>query len=170
MFLLPALILAGLQAATYATQIARAGVVTERGIYGALGLVGFATGLVAIASFGMWMGLTSRKTNLAVIKTLVFVKVFPWLALSFLRITLTIVLFSSSALRGAIPSLTWLPAVITGILGIGLDLFFILLARRKVLDGFRAFVSQSSEGIVRPALPPPSPAVAEGASQPLVTP
>jgi hypothetical protein len=185
MFLLPVVILLCLQAANHALQIAmivdsltRAtppgtsvsySFVMERIIGGVLGLISFVTGLFAVAWFGMWMGLTSRNTNLAVVKTLVFVQVFPWLALAFLRVMLMIGLFSSSLFRGAsIPN--WAPTAITGILGIGLDVFFMVLSRRKVLTGFRGFVSQPAGITARPAAPLASPIVAKVAAPPVIAP
>ena len=185
MFLFPVVILAGLQATNYALQIAMIvdsltkatppgtsisyGFVMERIIGGGLGLAGFVTGLFAVAWFGMWMGLTSRKTNLAVIKTLVFVQVFPWLALAFLRVMLMIGLFSSSWFRGAsIPN--WAPTAITGILGIGLDVFFMVLSRRKVLNGFRGFVAQPAGSTIRPSAPPSLPSAAEVVAPPVRVP
>ena len=47
--------------------------------------VNFPADLIALGCFGMWMGLTTKKTTLAAIKTLAFVLVLPWLALSFVQ-------------------------------------------------------------------------------------
>ena len=41
--------------------------------------------LVALGWFGTWMGMTHRKTSLAVVKTIAFVLVLPWLALMFVQ-------------------------------------------------------------------------------------
>jgi len=55
----------------------------------AAGTLAFATlltvgaNLVALAWFGMWMGLNSKNTNLATLKTILFVEVIPWFVVVF---------------------------------------------------------------------------------------
>jgi hypothetical protein len=120
-------------------------------------LITFVTGLLAIAWFGMWMGLVSRKVNAAVIKTIVFVAVLPWLALMFVFLILQIGLLGWHP--GYLPN--WLPQFIAGLFALAADIAFIIVSRRKVLGDFRSFVTET----LRPALwptraVPPSPQTA----------
>lgn len=130
------------------------------------GKILFVTGLLAVAWFGMWMGLTSKKVNAAVIKTLLFVKVFPFIAMLFVSWTLEFVVFAAGSKFGAGNTVPiWVPEVITFVFAIGGDLVFLLVARRKLLTGFREIVARAAgAGMVRkppplPVLPPlvPSP-------------
>jgi hypothetical protein len=122
------------------------------------GKIMFVTGLLAVAWFGMWMGLTSKKVNAAVIKTVVFVKVFPFLAMLFANWTLSFVVFAAgSGLGVRMPNVPiWVPEAITFLLAIGGDLVFLLVARRKLLTGFREIVARAAGAAV--PKPPPLPA------------
>jgi hypothetical protein len=121
--------------------------------------IAFLTGLVAIVWFGMWMGLTSSKTNVAVIKTLVFCQVLPSIALTFLQ---WLAMFGM-VWRGA--SWYWLPQVVSTVLGMAVDLVFIVVARRKLLATFRDVVTRTPNyaqisqapppAVLQPAQPPP---------------
>jgi ABC-type transport system involved in multi-copper enzyme maturation permease subunit len=111
------------------------------------------TGLAAIAWFGMWMGMTTRRANLAVVKTFVFVHVLPGLAVGFLQILLQV--SSVFAFAGN----SWLPVLISGLSGIAFDIAFIVAARRR-LSRFRELVQRSvGTGTTVPS-PPVLPAVA----------
>jgi len=94
------------------------------------------TRLAALAWFGMWMGVTSRKTLAAVTKTVVFVMILPGLALTVAQVGFEIV-----ALR-VYPSI-WVWTTLFGILSLGVDLFFILFARRRLLTRLREVVTQA---------------------------
>src|SRR4030095_11094880 len=60
-------------------------------------LVAFVTGSLAMVWFGMWMGVITRKANMAVIKTLLFVQVLPWIVLMFILMGLSMTIaFSGS--------------------------------------------------------------------------
>jgi hypothetical protein len=100
------------------------------------GLVLFVTSLLALAWFGMWMGLTSRKVPVAVIKTVVFVKILPWFVFAFgqglLMMTIALAQWPS-----------WIPAVLLGVLAGGLDVFFILFARAQLRVRMREVVTQA---------------------------
>src|SRR6185295_15976161 len=111
--------------------------------------IAFLTGLVAIVWFGMWMGLTSSKTNVAVIKTLVFCQVLPSIALTFLQ---WLAMFGM-VWGGA--RWYWLPQVGHAALGMAVDLVFVVVARKKLLVTFREVVTRSPNyaPISRP--PPP---------------
>jgi len=108
----------------------------------------FLTGLVAIVWFGMWMGLISSKTNVAVIKTLVFCQVLPSIALTFLQ---WVAMFGL-AWGGAGTHL--LPLAFGAALGMGVDLAFVVLARRKLLGTFRDVVTRTPN--YAPAQKPPA--------------
>src|SRR2546427_179782 len=64
--------------------------------------VDFVADLLAVAWFGMWMGLTTKKNTMAVVKTFAFVIVLPWLALMFLQGFLMGFLFAFSLGRGGV--------------------------------------------------------------------
>ena len=151
-FLLPVLILLAMKACAGALQIYQiwqvqhsmsaqtAGMpfdfIGYQMVSAGLGVVLFVTGLLALAWFGMWMGLTSRKVPVAVIKTLVFVKILPWFVFAFgqglLMMTIALALWPS-----------WIPAVLLGVLAGGLDVFFILFARAQLRVRMREVVTQA---------------------------
>jgi hypothetical protein len=123
--------------------------------------LGTLASLLALAWFGMWMGMTSRKASLATLKTLLFVKVIPFLVIyfaamyvTFLVIILpqiskmaygattvttasgsTTVTFGSSAMMPAMLSLlmTCLPAA----LSVAVGLAFLAWARHRLYSAFR---------------------------------
>ncbi len=121
-----------------------------------VGLVGYVTGLLALASFGMWMGLMSRRVTTAVIKTVVFVAVLPWLVLAFGQglLMMTIVMAQG-------PS--WLPAAVLGLVRVGLDLFFITLSRAQLRKRLREVVMQTGPG--GQSVRPPTPQAGRGAGR-----
>jgi hypothetical protein len=117
------------------------------------------TGLLAVAWFGMWMGVTSKKVNAAVMKTLVFVKVFPFMAMMFVNWMLMFVIFAAGSrwLSGTNYVAIWVPELITFLLAIGGDVAFTLLSRRKLLVNFREIVARAA-GAATMVKPPPLPA------------
>jgi len=118
--------------------------------------VGFLANLAALSWFGMWMGLTTRKPVFAVLKTLCFVVILPWIALWFVQI---FVLFRLRSFGGI-----WFYTILNTALFIGKDAFFIVWARRRLLTRFRRTVAQEGQGSVKPwhrlplAMPPVLPA------------
>jgi len=100
-------------------------------IAGVVGAVEFVTELCALSWFGMWMGLTTKKSNVAVIKTLGFVVILPWLAM---MICQTFTMFFIG-LRGNLPF--WSSALIMGGLSVAKDIFFIIWSRWKLHTAFR---------------------------------
>lgn len=116
---------------------------------GIAGLITLLTGLLALGWFGMLMGLKTRKTSTAMLKTVCFVQVLPWLVLTILQS----LLMMASVWAG----LPYYGGVIIGaILGIGKDLVFILVSRRRLYRTFRNAATESA-GVVRPAAPAPTP-------------
>ena len=122
------------------------------------GLAGFVTGSLAVAWFGMWMGVITRKPNMAVLKTLLFVQVLPWIVLMFLTIALSLSFAFSGARTTGLQ--IWVPPLITGVLNIAADVGFILLARRKLMGKLRETVARAgSLAVLRTDAPTPPPRV-----------
>ena len=118
--------------------------------------VNFVADLLAVAWFGMWMGLTTKKTTMAVVKTFTFVIVLPWLALMFLQGFLMAIFAFTLGGGGVFGARFWLlvPAIIT-IVNLGKDIFFVCWSRRRLLFRFRDTVAR--DGPVVSRLPPPLP-------------
>jgi hypothetical protein len=126
--------------------------------------------LLALAWFGMWMGLTSRNYSLATLKTLVSVQIIPALVISFASSIGIMLLVMPVLMRGVVapgqrgmPSaslMSWFPllTVATGAaLTLAKDIGFIVWARRRLYSSFR---EQASPGMamlrpVPPAITPP---------------
>ena len=108
-------------------------------------LITFATGLIATAWFGMWMGLTSKKAGVAVFKTIVFVQILPTVALWF--VLMLIYVTGSSFMSGN--WFSWFPEVITSGLAVAADIAFILISRKKLLTHFRELATHAT-GVASP--------------------
>jgi hypothetical protein len=138
-------------------------------ICAALAVVG---NLLALAWFGMWMGLTSKGTTVATLKTIVFVQVLPSLVVYFASMLaiglLTAGMFvGRSTSAGANAFMTWWPlltTVFSTLLHLVKDACFILWSRNKLHSTFReragrfsslapAFVPQPPLAV--PPVPPP---------------
>jgi ABC-type transport system involved in cytochrome c biogenesis permease component len=116
-----------------------------------IGIVSFLTHLMAVAWFGMWMGLTTRKTSIAVLKTICFVMILPWLGLMFVQgLSFFMISFAHWPM--------WMSAAIAGVLTIAKDLFFIIWSRQRLLNRFHETVAQEGS-VLRFRLPPPLPLV-----------
>ncbi len=128
-----------------------------------------AANLVALCWFGMWMGMTSKNTNLATLKTLLFVQIIPWFAITFASYLLTFavlmpLLMQAAAGSGTATALTnrmaffpFLLTAVTGLLALAKDVFFVMLARRKLYSQFREMAVPSVSPVqvtVRPQAPP----------------
>src|SRR5215216_5372746 len=64
------------------------------------GTITVAANLIALVWFGMWMGLNSTNTNLATLKTIVFVQIIPWFVISFasaMLLPILMMIFSSAS-------------------------------------------------------------------------
>jgi hypothetical protein len=117
----------------------------------------FAANLVALAWFGMWMGLTTKTTNLATLKTLLFVQVGPWFVMTFgAGVGVFLFMFSfvfkrTAAANASFAMASWYPLIFSGLfvaLSLAKDLGFSLWARRKLDREMR-------NRIVEQTAPPP---------------
>jgi hypothetical protein len=91
----------------------------------------------------MWMGLTTSKPHLALIKTLVFVVVLPWFAMIFVQPFLMLLMRQGN--------LMWLSFLFTTLAALAVDiaLFFIAYGKvhqhlRECLDGTASIVQPHS--------------------------
>jgi ABC-type transport system involved in multi-copper enzyme maturation permease subunit len=108
------------------------------------GAVTLLAGLAAVAWFGMWAGISSRTISVAVLKTICFVCVLPWIAFLFVS------LFGLSAisLRGGnllpggmnFPALMFLTAWTA--LNLAKDAFFIGWSRKRLVAQFQRRAAQ----------------------------
>jgi hypothetical protein len=130
----------------------------------AIGLKG-AANLLAICWFGMWMGLTSRTANLAILKTLVFVQIIPAMIIQFgSAIAISLLLmpfmaFSANSSRSGWYMALWpvISVLAAALLSIGKDIGFIVWARRKLYHSSRQqAVCNFSQ---KPAMAPRAPAL-----------
>jgi len=118
--------------------------------------------LLALGWFGMWMGLTSKNVALATLKTIGFVQVLPWFAISFLSAYALMAVMMLSGFSGGTTYFMWVPAVVTGLLYLAKDIAFLVWARGKLLGDFREVAARAavpvriSRAAVAPAadLPP----------------
>jgi ABC-type transport system involved in multi-copper enzyme maturation permease subunit len=92
-----------------------------------VGLVSWSVGLFALVWFSMWMGMTSSKMTLAMLKTFCFVKVIPWFA----AIIVTGFVTLAAAPFGLLASFNWLVPCLPAILLIVMNFALIYLARRR---------------------------------------
>lgn len=98
-----------------------------------------AANLLAIAWFGMWMGLTSKNTNLATLQTILYVQVLPWFVISFAVGMMIPLLLLPTLMSGATapPSriMLWYPILSTAlaaVLNLAKDAFFVTWSRRRL--------------------------------------
>ncbi len=129
-----------------------------------------AANLVALCWFGMWMGMTSKSANLATLKTLVFVQVIPWFVITFASsigvglLMMPLMVKAGGKPPTVFPSLfPFLLMLVPLVLSLGKDVFFFVLARRKLYANFRDMAVQAVVPIQftvpplapRPAATPP---------------
>jgi ABC-type transport system involved in multi-copper enzyme maturation permease subunit len=127
------------------------------------GTLTVAANLVALTWFGMWMGLNSKNTNLATLKTIVFVQIIPWFAVSFLAGLMVPLLLISTLIKrspaGGAGMMVWYPFLLSGVatlLYVAKDVAFFIWARKKLHSELRV----RAMPIVIPIrrwLPPPLP-------------
>ena len=98
-----------------------------------------AANLVALAWFGMWMGLNSKNASLATLKTIVFVQVIPWFVIGFISVMMVPLFLMCRAFMGpgsmASQFMIWyslLTTALATVLYLAKDLVFMLWARRKL--------------------------------------
>lgn len=174
-FLAPAMLLLAFRAGLGLLQILQFAQVTTTGAAGTgrsinfemlvhqlithgFAVLNFVTGLLAIAWVGMWMGLTTRKPNTAVIKTVAFVGVLPWIALLFVQGVLYALISFTAARAGM--TLFWIPPAVAGTLALAVNVVFFIVARRKLSDLRTTFARASGAGVRRESqafIPPPLP-------------
>jgi len=122
------------------------------------------TNLVALWWFGMWMGLTSKSANIATLKTLLFVQIIPWFAISFAVGMLAPMLILPSLIKGgggAAPSMimTWFPLIssaFTTALALAKDIGFILWSRGRLHAQLRDRAADISSYVLPPVIPRPA--------------
>ncbi len=124
--------------------------------------------LITLAWFGMWMGLTSRNTNFATLKTILFVQIIPWFAImfvSYLGLTLLMMTFAinNSGNQAAVITgfTSWMPAlysIVPLVLTLLKDIAFTVWARNKLYSSFRERATQAVmpvKIVVQHPMPPP---------------
>ena len=99
-----------------------------------VGLVNSVLGLITYGWVAMWLGLVTRKTNVALMKTFLYVMIIPWFATTLLQI---IQIFLQSKTFFGLPLLT----LITTFLWLVKDIAFILWARRNLYSHLREIAS-----------------------------
>jgi hypothetical protein len=116
-------------------------------IAGALAVAG---NLVALIWFGMWMGLNSKNTSLATLKTIAFVQVIPWFVVSFVSMMAGPLLLVPMMLSGGTTAssqfMAWYPlltSLVATVLYLAKDVAFVLWARRKLYSEFRERASRA---------------------------
>jgi ABC-2 family transporter protein len=120
------------------------------------GVFTFIAGLAAMAWFGMWMGLRNQKTSLAILKTVCYVFVLPWIALMFARVFIMIGLIPLG-IRTNMTMMLLVPALIIAVLSLGKDCFFIWWARLSLRVHFREEITRDRSPRSRPPGPMASP-------------
>lgn len=119
--------------------------------------------LIALAWFGLWMGLTSKNTLTATLKTILFVQIIPWFVISFgSMMAIPLLMFATGwAASSSAPSTTfvniWMPLLLIGlpsVLTLAKDLFLWWLARKKLYGSFRQLAVRSVVPIRAVCVPP----------------
>jgi hypothetical protein len=105
--------------------------------------------LIALIWFGLWMGLVSRNSLLATLKTIAFVQIIPWLVITFAGAMVIPLLALAGGFRGGAGAgswLEWYPLISTLMvltLTLVKDWTFWFMARRRLVDKFRATATQA---------------------------
>ena len=136
-------------------------------IAGAASGLATAGNLLALAWFGMWMGLTSRTANLAVLKTILFVQVIPWFVITFSSSMLAGIILAQSFFRGSANQPAWwlvwwplLNAALSTVLALSKDVAFIMWSRRKLHSSLRERAGLGAGAPIYARPPPRIPAQA----------
>jgi hypothetical protein len=116
----------------------------------AAGLVVGVANFVALLWFGLWMGLVSRNGLLATLKTMAFVQIIPWLVITFAGwMVIPLMALFSGGFRGGPGAGNWfewypiISMVMVTTLTLGKDWLFWALARRKIVEDFRATATRA---------------------------
>jgi hypothetical protein len=95
-----------------------------------VGVVKLAGNLIAVMWVGMWMGMTTRKTSMAVFKTICFVVVVPAIVLSFAQgMMMGMFMFAKFPF--------WISIAVGGVLNLAKNIFFIVWARYRLFSRFK---------------------------------
>lgn len=127
-----------------------------------VGLLLSLANFVALIWFGLWMGLVSRNSLLATLKTIVFVQILPWLVITFASaMTLPILMAIFGGFGGATGTPNWVEwyaltsTVVVAGLTLGKDWLFWRLANRQLVDNFRIVATQAVVPVVYRKIVPP---------------
>ena len=131
------------------------GVVVSASV-GAAAVVG---NLLALCWFGLWMGLTSKTANLATLKTILFVQVIPYCAITMITMASAGLFIGLMSVKMNSPAtwLLWFPlvsAVLSATIALIKDAGFIVWSRKKLLSAFR---EQATRTPGQPHFTEPSP-------------
>lgn len=123
-------------------------------------LINFGLWLTALAWFGMWMGVTTRKVSFAAVKAIALVCLIPWFLEFFVMGWGTTMMFAMH-----LPM--WVGMVPAIVVEMAKNIFFIVISRKHLMGRFRQMVvnRSSQQKIKLIAFPPPLPAV----TRPLVS-
>jgi ABC-type transport system involved in multi-copper enzyme maturation permease subunit len=180
LFLLPVLLLAALQMTGVLAMLLKMRSVRQEELAFALvgvpffgiggGLFNIITRLVdllALGWVGVWMGLTARNANLAVLKTLLFVQVLPWLASAFISpfMMMPMMFFAGVAGSAGQQWLLVVPMVLSELLWIGKDVIFIRWAQSRLETDLRILALPDSARVWAPPAPPPLPVAPTGTAR-----
>jgi hypothetical protein len=113
-------------------------------------LLNLFTNLLALAWFGMWMGVTTRKTSVAALKTLCFVFILPGIAQLFI-----FAIFMGFAARLQLP--IYFGAIAGCLFNVAKNVIFIRVSQGKLMGNLREAVARSGN---RPVFRPPPLSVA----------
>jgi len=125
---------------------------------GAFNIITRVADLIAVGWVGVWMGLTSRNANLAVLKTLLFVQVLPGLASMFVTPFMMMPMMMLG--MGAPGMEAWwmvLPLIGRDLLWIGKDLIFIRWASSRLETDLRILALPAASRVWSVPAPPPLP-------------
>jgi hypothetical protein len=121
-------------------------------------IVTFIGDLAAVAWFGMWMGVTSRKVAFAVLKTIAFVIVLPWLVIWFAQILFMFAMFSAFRTSWGVSPIVFM-TIVGGVLALAKNGFFVWWPRHRLLTQFREAIQREGRiargGVQLPAAAPP---------------
>lgn len=142
-FLIPVILLLALQITGGVSSIHRLMTVRFTMVYFQIAMlcdnvINFVLMMCAMAWFGMWMGLTSRKVSSAALKTILFVCVLPYIFEIFVQ---GICMACIAYMRFA-PAF-WMSVVPPAVLATFKNIFFIVWSRHRLLNQFRETVARS---------------------------
>ncbi len=128
------------------------------------GAVTYLANVIAVSWFGAWMGMTSKDSGMAILKTLLFTVAIPWFCISFVTGILSVLYIfpifykykNAPNAQSSFPM--WFPLIsvgVTTVLSLGKDAFFIVWSRRKLHRSLREEATKAWAPIV--IKPPPIP-------------